>query len=220
MTKNVRGSDWLKCDLHIHTPASFFHNYGDRNKADTWEKFLSDLEALPKEFRIIGINDYLTIDGYVRVAAEKKNGRLKNIDCILPVVEFRINRFAGEGNSRRINYHVIFSDLIDPDIIKTQFLNALSATYTLESGQAEPTWSGVISDDSFIQLGDIIKRQSPNNTSLQAETSWQVGFNNFNVDYDTLKEILERPQFLGTAITAVGKSEWDEYSTIPMSRSP
>lgn len=58
------GSNWIKCDLHVHTPASFFHQYGDRNDPKVWEKFIAELEALPPEFQIIGVNDYLTIDGY------------------------------------------------------------------------------------------------------------------------------------------------------------
>ena len=61
-----------------------------------WEKYITDLEGLPPEFSVLGINDYLFLDGYKRLLSEKKNnGRLKNIDLLLPVVEFRIKKFAG-----------------------------------------------------------------------------------------------------------------------------
>lgn len=209
MTIISAGSNWIKCDLHIHTPLSFFHHYGDRNKDEIWEKFLKDLEWLPPEFKMIGINDYLTIDGYKKVMEYKAKGRLANIDCILPVVEFRINKFAGEGKLKRINYHVIFDTT--PDIIETQFLNALSAKYSLESGSGHPTWSGIISEASFSDLGKMIKELSPTNQTLQQKSDWRVGFDNFNVDYEDLKKILDRPQFKGKVITAIGKGEWEEF---------
>jgi hypothetical protein len=207
----TRGSDWIKCDLHIHSPSSFFHGYGDRNNPAIWERFLTELEALPDDFKVIGINDYLTIDGYLRLREAKTKGRLPKIECILPVVEFRLNRLAGEGASKRLNYHVIFSDTVDPAAIQTQFLNAISATYQLEAGNKHPTWSGIISEDSLKLLGRLIKEQSPGNVALQAQSDWEVGFNNFNVDHEKLQEILDFTPFKGRVITAIGKSEWDQY---------
>jgi hypothetical protein len=51
------GSTWKKWDLHVHTPESLIHNYpGGKEKA--WEAFIADLEALPGEFKVLGINDY------------------------------------------------------------------------------------------------------------------------------------------------------------------
>ena len=206
-----RGSNWIKCDLHVHTPASFFHQYGDRNDPKVWEKFITELEALPPEFQIIGVNDYLTVEGYRRLQTEKTNGRLKNITCLLPVIEFRLNKLVGQAATKRVNYHVIFSDAVDPDIIQTQFLNALSATYQLEAGAKQPDWSGIISEESLNQLGKLVKAQSPGKVSLQAESDWDVGFNNFNVNYDELKKILDFTPFKNKVITAIGKTEWDAY---------
>lgn len=105
-----KGSNWLKCDLHIHTPASFFHQYGDSQSDAVWDKFIDDLEALPADFKIIGINDYLTLEGYRKILTYVGKNRLQNIKCILPVIEFRIDKFAGNEKLRRLNYHVIFSD--------------------------------------------------------------------------------------------------------------
>ena len=70
-----RGSLWRKWDLHVHTPASIVQHYGG-NTEDAWEKFITDLEALPPEFSVIGINDYLFLDGYRRVLEERRKGRL------------------------------------------------------------------------------------------------------------------------------------------------
>ena len=63
--------------------------------------------SFPQDFSVIGINDYLFLDGYRKVIEFKSRGRLKNIDTFLPVLEFRLARFAGtEEKLRRINYHV------------------------------------------------------------------------------------------------------------------
>ncbi|MEY4602579.1 MAG: hypothetical protein RL292_520, partial [Candidatus Parcubacteria bacterium] len=82
-----RGSEWRKWDLHVHTPKSFVNEYGS-DTVEVWEKFIADLEALPLEFKVIGINDYLFLEGYEKVLEYKKQGRLQNIELILPVIEF------------------------------------------------------------------------------------------------------------------------------------
>ena len=105
---DVRGSVWRKWDLHVHTPDSLVHHYNGKNP---WDEFLSALESLPPEFKVIGINDYLFIDGYRRIINEKANGRLANIDLFLPVIELRLDKFGGSSNHlSRVNYHVIFSN--------------------------------------------------------------------------------------------------------------
>jgi hypothetical protein len=117
------GSIWRKWDLHVHTPASIFNNY---TGSDPWERFIQDIEQLPTEFKVIGVNDYLFIDGYKRLLSEKEKGRLKNIDLLLPVIELRIDKFGGTtGHLSKVNYHIIFSNEIEPEIIEQQFLNAL-----------------------------------------------------------------------------------------------
>ena len=50
-----KGAEWRKWDLHVHTPYSIYQKFGaDENT--TWEKYISDLENLPEEFSVIGIN--------------------------------------------------------------------------------------------------------------------------------------------------------------------
>ena len=53
-----RGSEWRKWDLHVHTPSSICQNYGG-DTDEAWERYISDLESLPQEFSVLGINDYL-----------------------------------------------------------------------------------------------------------------------------------------------------------------
>lgn len=134
-----RGALWRKWDLHIHTPDSITHRYSGTREAQ-WSRFLDELEALPPEFKVIGINDYVLIDGYKRVLAEKRNGRLSNIELILPVIELRLDMFAGTvGHLARVNLHVIFSDGVTPETIETQFLSALPNRYKLSPEVADVT---------------------------------------------------------------------------------
>ncbi|MFZ3149762.1 MAG: hypothetical protein WA137_12085 [Methanothrix sp.] len=131
MMNDPRGSLWRKWDLHVHTPNSIVNEYGG-NTEEVWERFLKDLENLPSQFKVIGINDYIFIDGYRRVLKEKSNGRLDNIDLILPVIELRLDKFGGtDGSLSRVNFHIIFSNELDPEIIQEQFLNAIRSGYSL-----------------------------------------------------------------------------------------
>ena len=132
------GSYWSRWDLHVHSPSSYIQNYGADDDS-TWDRFLTDLESLPREVSVVGINDYMEVGGYKRVLTERERGRLSNLDLILPVVEFRLARFAGNDQWQRVNLHVIFSDQVDPAVIETEFLSSINSSYTLDDGDI---WSG------------------------------------------------------------------------------
>jgi len=72
------GSCWRKWDLYVHTPESMGHQYGVGGK-DPWTAFLDDLEALPEEIKVLGVNDCIFVDGYRRLRKEKEAGRLSKI---------------------------------------------------------------------------------------------------------------------------------------------
>lgn len=55
------------------------NHYPGGDTAAGWEAFLKDLEALPPDIQVLGINDYLFLDGYERVLEARNAGRLKNI---------------------------------------------------------------------------------------------------------------------------------------------
>ena len=134
--ENVKGSEWKKWDLHVHTPFSIYQRFGNNDDA-TWEKYIDDLENLTEDFAVIGINDYLFLDGYAKLKREQDdNFRLSNLK-LLPVVEFRIEKFAGINfeQLKRINLHVIFSDDVPLETIQSQFLNTLEQSYYLEGGE-------------------------------------------------------------------------------------
>lgn len=212
--KYPRGSEWRKWDLHVHTPLSMVHNYSGSTQEEKWEKFISDLEALPKEFKVIGINDYLFIDGYEKVLEYKRNGRLQNIDTFFPVIEFRIKKFGGNKLFKRINFHIIFSDKLTVDIIKQQFLNSLYGKYTLAPGAEGIQWGGVITQDSLADLGKEIKKTVPADKLGDFGSDLQEGFDNINFDEEEIVSLLEKSvsYLKGKYLTAIGKTEWDAFT--------
>ena len=105
-----------------------------------WENFIKDLESLSEEFKVLGINDYLFIDGYEKVLQYKQAARLQNIQTIFPVVEFRVKKIAANNVFKRINFHIIFSDQIPTELIKQQFLTQLYAKYGLAPGAEGTQW--------------------------------------------------------------------------------
>lgn len=206
-----RGSEWRKWDLHVHTPLSIEQEYGG-NTPENWERFISDLERLPSEIKVIGINDYIFIDGYKRVLNEKQKGRLSNIELILPVIELRIDKFANVSEDdplKRINFHIIFSNELTSEQIESQFLNALSAEYKLETEydyDNESDWGGVITRENIELLGKKLIESSKGKIK---GSPLKIGFNSLNIPYEKLMDKLKNPLLKNKFLTAVGKVEWD-----------
>lgn len=217
MPVNLPGSTWKKWDLHVHTPDSLVHHYPGEKEA-AWVAFLDDLENLPADFKVLGINDYLFVDGYERILRERLDGRLKNIDLVLPVVELRLDKFGGvlerdeEGYKpsswSRINLHVVF-DEVDPQLIREQFMPAISQSYTLVPGSPAARWSGVITRENLVALGESVIESLPEALRANAPSPLKVGFNNLNVSFDAVRAALGTQYFSGRHLIAMGKSEWE-----------
>jgi ABC-type lipoprotein export system ATPase subunit len=207
-----RGSLWRKWDLHVHTPASIEQQYGGPTE-ENWQKFVEDIESLPTEFKVIGVNDYIFLDGYKRLKAEKDSGRLSNIDLLLPVIELRIDRFSGtDERLRRINYHVIFSDDLPIEDIEQQFLNGISLGYQLSPGYEHlmNRWGGLLTRENLERLGHLMINSAPVEKRNQYDDPLTEGFRNFNASIDRVHELLGNPLFEGKFLCGVGKAEWDQ----------
>lgn len=201
-----KGSEWRKWDLHIHTPKSIVQNYGG-DTPEIWEKFITDLENLPPEFKVIGINDYVFLDGYNEVLKYRKAGRLKNIDLVLPVIELRIDKFASQAEEawKKVNLHIIFSNELDPATIQSQFLSAIPCKATIYDTGEE--LQGVVTYEYLNELGKQVIETASKPPSGSAVF---VGFSNLVFDYAKVNEALKSSFFKGKFLTAVGKSEWDK----------
>ena len=206
------GSDWLSCDLHIHTPKSVIQGYGG-DTINNWEKYICDLEALPETFKVIGINDYLFVDGYEKVIEYKRLGRLSNIELILPVVELRLSIFAGQSDLNKINYHIIFADDAELPLndIKDQFLNRLIVKKRFDS---KNHWDKCVSTkDMLAEYGVLCKSQTPKE-KLGNLSDVEFGFNNLTYDINDVQELLKSSNFYSRGkklyFTAIGRAEWEK----------
>lgn len=212
-----RGSEWNKWDLHIHTPASLCSDYGG-DTDEVWSKFLSELENLPQEIKVIGINDYLFLDGYKKVLEYKKEGRLQNIELILPVIEVRIKEFVGNDKLNRINYHIIFADTsqLPVEVIEYHFLAGLRGKANLNSEYTDGySWGGIITKESLSDFGRHIYYSTPKE-KRGSYNPLEIGFNNINFEISKIKELLgegaEPNTYLaGKYFKAIGKTEWEQF---------
>lgn len=104
----LRGSEWRRWDLHIHTPFSELNN----QFCSEWDVYVKTLlnKAINNNIIAIGITDYFTIEGYKKLKTDYLNSddklaqlfeveiaedpsylkKVKNI-LILPNIEFRLD---------------------------------------------------------------------------------------------------------------------------------
>lgn len=136
------------------------------------------------------------------------------------MVELRLDKFGGVVKSgkdgyaqsgwSRINLHVIF-DQIEPDLIRQQFLAAISRSYQLVPGSpGEGRWDGVVSRENLEALGQAIIESVPQERRSEFSTPLKEGFNNFNISFDAVKTALQNHHLSGKYLIAIGKTEWED----------
>ena len=125
---------------------------------------------------VLGINDYLFVDGYRRVLEEFLEGRFPKLEAIFPVVELRLSQMVGVGDDwNRINYHVIFEQGFDPDIVEAQFISGLSAKAVLVPGEIDTPWSGISIGRVSRNLGrgtEQVCQQTVSPNTMRATLCW------------------------------------------------
>lgn len=110
-----RGSEWRRWDLHIHTPETALNDqFGE------WDEYLTTIEA-QNEVRVLGVTDYYSITNYSKLRQYKTEGRIPEIDLLIPNIEFRIA--PPNDKATAVNIHL----LICPDDAnhEAEILNAL-----------------------------------------------------------------------------------------------
>ena len=118
-----KGSEWRKWDLHVHSPASFCNGFSD------WDGYVKKLNEVTKQkdIKVLGVTDYFSIEGFEKLTTDYE-GKIENIELILPNIEFRLDNIVskrGNKEPKRLNFHVIFSNEVLPQDIKSQFLGEL-----------------------------------------------------------------------------------------------
>lgn len=175
------GSVWRRWDLHVHTPLSML---GNAFKGVEWDTYVGELEVAAEsaDIAVIGVTDYMTIDGYERLHEEKHTkGRLQTVSLLIPNIEFRILPSTTDGKA--LNLHLLV-DPKDPDHIQS-INNALRNLRIEYDGNSY----GCCRDD-LIRFG---KAQNP---TLDDGAAYQLGVEQFKPDKTLLKSWLEKEKWL------------------------
>ena len=203
----LRGSEWRKWDLHIHTKGTMKN---DQFKSNTFGNFCVTLfqKALKKEIAAIGITDYFNINNYKKVKefvsnidsctdfTSKEKQKIKNI-FILPNVELRM--IPVTDSSRLVNIHCLFN----PDyecFLENDFFGSLD--YSAGTGKKfKMNYQGMI------DLGKSL------DSSLDNVKAYKKGINSFVVTHSDLQKLLdENKRFRDNVIVAVSNSNKDGAS--------
>lgn len=218
---NPVGSVWGKWDLHVHTPCSLVQQYGGNNDR-SWTAFIADLEKLPSEFKVIGVNDYLSFDGYERIfEAKRDQNRLANLELILPVVELRLDAFGGvlqkdkygsylKSDWNRVHLRILL-DQLEPELIRRRFLDALTECYDLipDVRHLAGQWQKAMTPDSVAKLGQMILDEAAKDRVGTYCSPLQEGFNHLCVSLESVRGALDRHGLAGRYLLAVGTTDWE-----------
>lgn len=198
-----RGSAWRQWDLHLHTPCSVVQGFGG-NTDEAWDRYLQELAELPDGY-VVGINDYLFVDGLRKVQAARSDGRLGNLAAVFPVLEFRLSKLAG-SKLDKVNLHVIFDPEVTADEIEVHFLHALQEEVSLSS---EVAWRGNVTRAKIEELGRKVKAtNAPSVAHQYDESDLKTGFDAFTVSESNVRSTLDGTNLKGRYLLALGKTEW------------
>lgn len=203
--KYLKGSEWHRWDLHVHTPKSIIQNFGG-DTPENWNKFITKIKELPKEVKVLGITDYLFCDGYEYLLRRKNE--IPNIDLIIPNIEFRLNTFSGtQNNTKRHNFHILFSPEVDVQTIREQLLNCLSTGYKISDNSE---WLQTPTYRSLQELGKQMKSVAPSGMAIHSKTDLIAGFESITYKREDIEKLLQKTCFKGKFVIAMGYSEWDQ----------
>jgi len=177
----MEGSSWRKWDMHIHTPDTYLNNqFTAENGDDVWETYLKKIEAVD-DIKVLGITEYFSVDAYKKVLEYKKDGRLGNIELLIPNVELRL--LPVTKTETPINFHILFAPEIIEDL-ETLFFSQLKVQY-----KDDPY---TCTRRDLIRLG----RAYRGNQNLEESTALEEGVNQFKVELTLLRNIFNASQRL------------------------
>ncbi len=200
MRKYNKGSEWRKWDLHLHAPSTVFNNqFKIKGKGkDKWEKYVEEIESL-EDISVLGITDYFSIDGYRKMLEFKNQGRIKNIDLLLPNIELRI--LPVTEKNKAINLHIIFSPSI-VDELDSMFFGNLEFKYKNNTYKC--------TKQDLIRLG-----KAYDETLLDNNEAYKEGCNQFKTTQENLQKLFKKNKKLkDNIITAVSNNRKDGNSGI------
>lgn len=193
-----RGSEWRRWDLHVHTPGTAMN---DQFKGD-WNGYLAAVEA-ETDVKVIGVTDYMSITNYSRLLVEKSNGRMANIDLLIPNIEFRVT--PETSKAKAINLHLLV-DPTQPDH-EAEILKALSRLVFKLDGVKY----GCVP-------GDLTAMGYKHNPDIKDDgAALRHGTEQFKIGFADFRAWLDDEQWLKTnSLVAVANSNQDGVSGLPL----
>lgn len=204
MVKNqfLRGSEWRRWDLHIHTPETLKNDqYKGASIDEKWENFYNDINAYidvnntAKNIAVIGITDYLSIENYKKVVGS--NRIPASVQLIIPNVELRICPIS---SGSPVNIHILFNPAIISQI-ESRFFSRLQFDYDSTSFNATKS--------DLTRLGKTLDE------NLDDASAYIKGIENFIVQFSNLKDVFDKDNDLrDNVIIGVSNSSHDGASGI------
>lgn len=171
-----RGSQWRRWDLHVHTPDTALNDqFGD------WEEYLAAIEA-QTDVRVIGVTDYLSITNYTNLKAFKESGRIREVDLLIPNIEFRIS--PPNDRARAVNIHLLVSP--DDPYHEGEINNALGRL----------TWT--YNNRNYSCLPDQLRAfgRAFDANAVDDRAAMRVGATQFKPDFTTLRDWFNKEPWL------------------------
>ena len=138
------------------------------------------------------------------------------------MIELRLDKFGGSQTKlSKVNYHIIFSNEIRPEVIEQHFLNALTHSYQVspQYEAAAKKWTALPTRAAIEDLGRLIIESVPTVERAKFGSPLIKGFNNLCFSLDKVQEALESHYFEKRFVTAVGKTD-GQTSNGPINRLP
>lgn len=194
----TRGSEWRKWDLQVHTPFSELNN-GFGSDFRSYAKQLLE-KAASEEVAVVGVTDYFTIEGYTTLRKLLKDeaaltelvgndlAAKSHTILFLPNIELRTSIIVRDpkGQDSRVNFHVLFSDSVEPDDIEEHFLRELKFTAEANPDSKDERWALTAKN-----LSDLGKRLKDQHARFRDYSDLFVGMMNAVVDHSEVSSILE-----------------------------
>lgn len=123
----LRGSEWRKWDLHVHTPnTKLSDNFNNEGETDIWKEYCDRIEN--SDVEVFGITDYFCAENYFTFLTMHKKYYPGSQKVFFPNIELRLEVSVNK-KAEEVNIHVIFSNTVSKSKIE-EFLLKLSTNIT------------------------------------------------------------------------------------------
>ena len=207
----IKGSEWRRWDLHVHTPFTQKNDHYEGKCADEkWDKFYKSIEDYigdgkdpQRAICAIGITDYLSIDNYQKVV---NDNRLPDcVKLLIPNVELRIRPFSGKSP---LNIHCLFDPSIADELEDRFFANLkfnFKSKNELYSRDYSATKAGLAA----------FGRKFKDNNQLSEEEAIHFGMSQFVIDFNSLTQVFKNdPELREKVIIVVANNSTDGVSGV------